>query len=139
VEVQPGSPPTVTQDPSQNIAPPATPLPTTPGTSLPRSMPPAQGTFNARTTSRQTVAAVRGEVVQRDTVTPRGGAKLVFVNTNDLKQREYATTDNFGSFDVQLPAGNWYIYLGSGTGRAEYHKQITVAAAQTKDYTIVSR
>ncbi|MCZ2341874.1 MAG: hypothetical protein LC104_08775 [Bacteroidales bacterium] len=139
VQVQPGNPPTVTQEPSQNIAPPVTPLPTTPGTSLPRSMPPAQSMFNARTTSRTAQASVRGEVVQSDTVTPRAGAKLVFVNTRDLKQREYVTADNFGSFDVQLPAGNWYIYLGSGTGRAEYHKQITVAAADTKDYTIVSR
>ena len=80
-----------------------------------------------------------GEVVERDTVTPRPGVKLVFVSADNLQNREYVTTDAFGQFDVRLPAGNWYLYLGDGNGRAEYHKKIQVNESTPSSYKVVSR
>lgn len=133
------SPPTVSPERTDNIPPPN--IPTTPN-SLPRTMPPqakpVPGGVNARTTSRPTFASVRGEVVKADQVTPRAGAKLVFVNAENLDKREFATADSFGNFDVRLPSGDWYMYLGNGEGRAMFHKKITVGD-EARDFTVVSR
>ena len=138
IEAVPGSPPTVSPE-VDRIPMPADPLPTSPGTSLYRSMPPRAVKYNAHTTGRTNSGSVRGEIVLRDTVTPRSGAKLVFVNATDLTRREYVTADGFGNFDARLPVGEWFVYLGSGTGRADFHKKIAVEASDAKEYTIVSR
>ena len=47
--------------------------------------------------------------------------------------------NSFGEFDVRLPAGKWYLYLGGDNGRATYHKQITLGDRETVDYKVVSR
>lgn len=105
----------------------------------PRSLPPAKPvTVNAHTASRST-AAVRGEIVTSDQVTPRPGAKLVFVSAADTNKREYAQADSFGNFDVKLPAGDWFVYLGNGDGRASYHKKITVREYDAREFKVVSR
>ena len=135
VEEVPGTAPSVLPESTDRISPPG--VPTTPGTSYPRS--PRPSTFNARTTSSPTLTGLSGEVVARDTVTPRPGVKLVFVNANDLQKREYVTTDSFGQFDVRLAAGTWYLYLGDGNGRAEYHKKLEVSDSQSASYKVVSR
>ena len=112
-----------------------------PGTSFPRSMPPAsQPKIRPdKTTSRSSVVTVRGEVVQPDQLTPRPGVKLVFVNADNQEKREYATANQFGEFDVRLPAGKWYVYLGGSDGKAVYHKQVTLGDRDTYDYRVVSR
>ena len=74
-----------------------------------------------------------------DQVTPRPGAKLVFVNAADPSKREYATANAYGEFDVRLPAGKWNLYVGGGEGRAAYHKQLTLGDRDTYDYRLVSR
>lgn len=129
------TPPSIAPEGNSNI--PSQNLPTQ---SLPRSMPaPARplGKVNAHTTSRLTTAGVRGEVVQNDQITPRPAAKLVFVNATNLENREYVTADSFGNFDVTLTAGDWYVYLGNGEGKATFHKKITVGDA--RDFKVVSR
>ena len=85
------------------------------------------------------MVTVRGEVVMPDQLTPRAGAKLVFVNADKPEQKEYATANAFGEFDVRLPAGKWYLYLGGDNGRATYHKQISLGDRETYDYKVVSR
>ena len=118
-------------------------LPTQPGTSFPRTAPPtATPNFKLRpdkTAGRSNLVTVRGEVVMPDQLTPRPGAKLVFLNADNMEQKEYATANQFGEFDVRLPAGKWYLYLGGADGRAAYHKQINVGDKDTYDYRVVSR
>ena len=91
-----------------------------------------------KTVSRSSVVSVRGEVVLNDQITPRAGAKVVFMNADKLEQKEYATANAYGEFDVRLPAGNWYMYVGEGT-KATYHKQIALGDRDTVDYKVVSR
>lgn len=140
VDVLPSSPPSVAPD-SGNIAPQT--LPTVPN-SRQRTMPPparpVTGVVNAHTTSRQQgPASLRGEIVLSDQLTPRPGAKLVFVSSTDHNRREYVTADRFGNFDLRLPAGDWHVYLGNGDGRAVYHKKITVKPYDTREFMVVSR
>lgn len=122
------------------------PTPMTPGTSYQRSLPaPATNPSSnvrlrpERTTSRNSLHVVRGEVVLNDQVTPRAGAKLVFVNADNQATREYATANTYGEFDVRLPAGKWYLYVGTNDGKASYHKQVTIGDRDTYDYRLVSR
>lgn len=115
---------------------PPTELPVQPG-SLPRP-----GTAKIRpekTVSRSSMVSVRGEVVLNDQITPRSGAKLVFMNAEKPEQKEYATANAYGEFDVRLPAGNWFMYVGGEAGKATYHKQISLGDRDTVDYKVVSR
>ena len=100
---------------------------------------PATGPVNAHTTSRPGPASLRGEIVLSDQLTPRPGAKLVFVSADDHDRRAYVTADEFGNFDLRLPAGDWHVYLGNGNGRAVYHKRITVGPYEAREFMVVSR
>ena len=40
---------------------------------------------------------------------------------------------------MKLPAGEWYVYLGNGDGRASYHKKITVGEYDAREFKVVSR
>ncbi len=91
-----------------------------------------------RTVSRSSVVSVRGEVVLNDQITPRAGAKVVFMNAEKPDQKQYVTANAFGEFDLRLPAGDWYLYVGEGT-QATYHKKISVGDRDTVDYKVVSR
>jgi hypothetical protein len=111
--------PGVMQQPnSDNIPSPM--VPTTPGTTNPKNA----KLRPEKTVSLSKVVSVRGEVVLNDQMTPRGGVKLVFMNASKPEQKEYVTANAFGEFDVQLPAGTWYLYVGEGK-QATYHKQIS--------------
>jgi hypothetical protein len=83
--------------------------------------------------------SVRGEVVLQDQFTPRGNAKLVFVNAANPNQKEYVNANPYGEFDVRLASGKWFIYLGGDNGRATYHKEVTLGDRETVDYKVVSR
>lgn len=143
VEQIPNSPPTVGPVPGNmppgsdsNIAPPGVPTTPMPGMSSPKP-------GNAKLRPEKTVSlsksvAVRGEVVLNDQITPRAGARLVFLNAGKPEQRVYATANAFGEFDASLPAGTWYLYVGE-KGQATYHKKLTVGDRPTVDYKVVSR
>jgi hypothetical protein len=138
VEQLPANPPTVT--PERDTIPPME-LPTRPN-AYPRTTAPSNypKLRPEKTTSfTKSVVTVRGEVVMPDQITPRGGAKLVFVNADSQDRKEYSTANAFGEFDVRLPAGNWYLYLGGSDGRAVYHKQVSLGDKDTYDYKVVSR
>ena len=92
-----------------------------------------------RTASRSSVVSVRGEVVANDQITPRGGAKVVFLSADKPDQKVYATANAFGEFDARLAAGTWYMYVGAPTGEATYHKKLSVGDRDTEDYKVVSR
>ncbi len=111
---------------------PRTELPTSPASKFESKKPATSQTrdtsFNALSTSLKktsTGAAVFGEVFKSDTITPATEAKVVFVNTNDLNDRVYATADTFGSFEATLPAGTWHVYGGPGSGKAELIGKLT--------------
>lgn len=127
----------------EGTLPPQNLPPKPPGeTARPRTGPAAQPRYrNDKTASATKPAAVtvRGEVVQANQLTPRAGARLVFVNADQTDQREYATANGYGEFDLKLPAGTWYLYLGSADGRAVYHKKMTLGDRDTYDYKVVSR
>ena len=40
---------------------------------------------------------------------------------------------------MTLPAGDWYVYLSTGDGRAVYHKKVTVQEYDNPTYRVVSR
>jgi len=113
-------------------------LPTQPGMSNPK---PGTNTKLRpdKTASRSSVVSVRGEVVQTDQLTPRANAKLVFMNADKPEQKEYVTANAFGEFDLRLPAGDWYLYLGGDNGKATYHTKISLGDRDTVDYKVVSR
>ncbi|HEY2784864.1 MAG TPA: hypothetical protein VGJ05_07805 [Fimbriiglobus sp.] len=115
---------------------PKTNLPTDPQ-SLPRAMP-GSGTSRVNTASRGP-SRVIGEVVENDRFTPRAGAKVVFVNAANTATREYTTANEFGEFETKLPAGEWFVYLGKGNGKAAYHSKIAVLASRPRNLKVVSQ
>jgi hypothetical protein len=131
------NPPSV-MPPNRSDAIPPMDLPVNPGTSFPK-----RGTNTRlrpdKTASRSSAVSVRGEVVMQDQLTPRANAKMIFVSANNPSRKEYVNANGFGEFDVRLPAGKWYLYLGGENGRATYHKQITLGDRDTVDYKVVSR
>lgn len=97
--------------------------------------------FNAMTTSlkRTTGGTLTGSVVKSDRETPIPNAKLVFVNARQLDVREYTTADDFGGFDMNLPAGDWHLYVGHGDGKAVYHSKVSVADGERTTVKVQDR
>ncbi|MBP3955903.1 hypothetical protein J8F10_11465 [Gemmata sp. G18] len=60
------------------------------------------------------------------------------MNADKPGQKQYTTANAFGEFDLRLPAGDWYLYVGEGA-QATYHKKISVGDRDTVDYKVVSR
>jgi hypothetical protein len=83
-------------------------------------------------------ANLSGQVVANN-FTPRGGAQMVFVSAQKQDVRLAATADRAGRFQVDLPAGGWYVYLAGADGKATYHSQLIVKPSESKNVTVVSR
>ena len=103
----------------------------------PKNMP--SGTARARTASISKASSIRGEVVERDRITPRSNTKVVFVNAVDGTTRQDAKTNEFGEFSISLPAGEWHLYLGTGAGKAGFHSTLRLEDGQSRDVTVASR
>lgn len=112
------------------------PNPSVPSTP-PKAMP--GGTSRARTASLAKAAAIRGEVVENDRKTPRANTKVIFLNAVDGTTRQETQTNEFGEFSANLPAGEWHLYLGTGTGKAGFHSTLKMEGGQTRDVTVASR
>jgi hypothetical protein len=139
VEQIPNNPPTVVpgnMPGSSDASIPPQNVPVNPNMSVPR--PGSAKLRPEKTVSFSKTVAVRGEVVLNDQITPRAGAKVVFLNARKPDEKVYASANAFGEFDANLPAGTWYLYVGE-KGQATYHKQITVGDRATVDYKVVSR
>ena len=111
--------------PNQNV--PASP---------PRTMP--EGTSRSRTASYGKSTGIRGELVERDRMTPRADTKLILVNASTQDRKE-VRTNNHGEFELPLSAGEWHVYVGTGTGKAGFHSTLTLTEGQTRDLTVASR
>ena len=132
VEVEPGRP-------GGTI--PAQPVPMTmPSSQVYRKpLAPTPGSYTGPVTSRTASrTAVAGEVVLADRATPRPNAKVVFLNAADLTDRIDTTADAFGNFSTDLPPGEWHVYLGTGSGRAQFYQTMTVSD-HAKALQVVSR
>jgi hypothetical protein len=91
--------------------------------------------FNQITVNPNSV--VEGQVVRSDN-TPKGNAKVLFVNASSGK-REAITTNSGGRFQLELPAGSWHVYLYGNDGLAVHHSRIDVNGAQSRQVSLVSR
>jgi hypothetical protein len=84
-------------------------------------------------------AGVTGQVVRSD-FAPRPGAKVVFVNANKQDERQAATADATGRFQVSLASGRWYVYVDdAGNGQMTYHNHYDVRGGEARPVTVVSR
>lgn len=133
------SPPSVLPPASTESIPPQN-VPVPSGSSYPNTMPNSYPKIRPeKTVSRTAPVVVRGEVVMPDQITPRGGAKLVFVNAAKADQKQFVTANEFGEFDAQLPPGDWFLYVGNGDGKATFHKKVSLGDKDSYDYKVVSR
>ncbi len=113
---------------------PATPEPpraTNPGT---RSQ-----TFSPDRIASTGNGRMRGTLVRNDRITPMGNTKVIFVHTGQQQVRQEVVTDPAGRFDIQLPAGRWFMYIGRGNGKALYHSRQEIQAATDRPVQVVSR
>jgi hypothetical protein len=53
--------------------------------------------------------------------------------------RQTVTTNTSGRFDVDLPAGNWLVYLYGPDDIARFHSRIDVGATQSARVMLVNR
>jgi hypothetical protein len=109
-----------------------TPVPVSPSAPQPPA-PPIK--FNQITVNPNSV--VEGQVVRSDN-TPKGNAKVLFINASTGK-RESITTNSGGRFQLELPAGSWHVYLYGNDGLAVHHSRIDVNGAQSRQVSLVSR
>jgi len=79
---------------------------------------------------------VEGQVVHNDR-TPKANAKVMFVGVQG-GQRLFTATNAVGRFNVELPAGNWNVYLYGSDDLPVYSTQLSVDGRQ-QPFTLVSR
>jgi len=82
-------------------------------------------------------ANVRGQVVKGDNA-PRSNADVLFVS-QDSGQRRQIKANAAGQFEVDLPAGEWLVYMPTSTGGASFHSRVQVANRQPTNLTLVNR
>lgn len=78
-----------------------------------------------------------GQVVRDDRITPRANARLKFVGDQD--QQVTAKADAAGRFAVEVPAGQWTLYLVGADGKSTFHSTLVVRREDDRRVTVVSR
>jgi len=78
-----------------------------------------------------------GLVVREDRITPRANATLKFVGDGDIEVT--AKSDAAGRFAVELPPGEWTLFLTGGDGKATFHSSLVVRREDDRRVTVVSR
>jgi hypothetical protein len=78
-----------------------------------------------------------GQVVRDDRITPRANTTLKFVGDNDIEAT--AKADAAGRFAVELPPGEWTLYLPGSDGKAKFHSTLVVRREDDRRVTVVSR
>ncbi|MFL5341092.1 MAG: hypothetical protein ACJ8F7_13175 [Gemmataceae bacterium] len=89
--------------------------------------------------SRPSGAAVNGQVVANNFVTPLRGAQLVFVSRQSPDARQVVTADRTGRFSVTLASGGWNIYMPRNDGALDFHSSIDIAESRSRQVMVVSR
>ncbi len=65
---------------------------------------------------------------------------MTFVSASKQAADQTVTADAAGNFNVQLPAGEWLVYLRTADGQQVYHSRLEVTGAQQKTpIVLVSR
>jgi hypothetical protein len=78
-----------------------------------------------------------GQVVRDDRITPRANATLKFVGERD--EEVFAKADAAGRFAVELPPGEWTLYLPGTDGKARFHSTLVVRREDDRRVTVVSQ
>jgi hypothetical protein len=95
--------------------------------------------MRADRTASRTIEGGRlaGQVVRDDRITPRANATLKFVGDQD--QQVTAKADAAGRFAVEVPAGEWTLYLVGADGKSTFHSTLLVRREDDRRVTVVSR
>jgi hypothetical protein len=78
-----------------------------------------------------------GQVVRDDRITPRANATLKFVGERD--EAVTARADAAGRFALELPPGEWTLYLPGADGKAKFHNTLVARHEDDRRVTVVSR
>jgi hypothetical protein len=82
---------------------------------------------------------LQGTIVSDDRITPKSGARIFFASVGE-KGREYsAQADPTGRFAIELPPGDWELYMSGNDGKPAFHSQINVKSNDQRLVTVVSR
>lgn len=82
---------------------------------------------------------VAGQVVRGEELTPRAGARLLFVSTEQDGQPQTVTADENGRFQATLAKGSWLVYVRNGEGTPVFQKKIEVKDGETAPLQLTSR
>jgi hypothetical protein len=127
----------------ESSEPPPSRIPPTridPGSRKVTTPPKAPGTpIRADRVASRTQAGGRlaGQVVRDDRITPRANAALKFVGERD--EEVTARADAAGRFAIELPPGEWTLYLPGRDGKAMFHSTLVVRREDDRRVTVVSR
>jgi hypothetical protein len=86
-----------------------------------------------------TQGRLQGTIVADDRITPRAGTRVVFSNTAKQGAQFSAQSDPSGRFAIDLPAGDWDMYMSDRDGKPVFHSQISVKQNDRRLVTVVSR
>jgi len=117
--------------------------PRIPRTAIPESSPrkvspePAKPVRADRVASLTNFGRIQGQVVRDDRITPQTNATLKFVGEKD--EEVIAKADATGRFTVDLPAGEWELYVPGANGKPQFHSTIQVNKADDRRVMVVSR
>ena len=90
-----------------------------------------------RVASRTNSGRLQGHVVREDRITPRANAMLRFVGEKD--EEVMAKADLTGRFAVDLPPGEWTLYVPATDGKPAFHSTVNVRHSDDRRVTVVSR
>jgi len=90
-----------------------------------------------RVASRTNVGRLQGQVVRDDRITPRANATIRFVGDKD--EEVVAKADLTGRFAVELPPGEWTLYVPGADGKSTFHSTVLVQHSDDRRVTVVSR
>lgn len=106
--------------------------------SFPRKTVPVRPLRADRVASRERDGGrLAGQVVRDDRITPRANAALKFVGDDDVEVT--AKADAAGRFAVELPPGEWTLYLPGADGTSKFHSTLVVRRDDDRRVTVVSR
>ncbi len=82
---------------------------------------------------------LQGTIVADDRFTPKGGARIFFASASKQAAQFSAQADPGGRFSIDLPPGEWDLYMTGSDGKPVYHSQIDVKNNDQRLLTVVSR
>jgi hypothetical protein len=142
--------PGVTEQPSNPNPNPARPLPgvaedggkTLPPQNIPNNRNGTVPSTNAPRIDRIASNAngrLQGTIVSDDRITPKGNTRIVFASNDKQGPQFSAQADPAGRFKIELPPGEWTVYLTGNDGKPAYHSLISVKNSDQRLLTVVSR